>query len=202
MQYRKMQYIENKTGPQIASILHLTQNLNTNLDIIKTAHHSGPSRPIAKYQNKLYHTQPPAKNPTTKMAGTSGCIPDYEVNFFGQLCKPASCRSTTATSESTPHADTSEAQPPTSTSTAKQAPPPDRIHELFTANQELIRGLSLGSVETYVATLKEVFAEVRRGRCEEAEGNDRAGRGEGVRDEAQGREEVGEREVQGKGGKS
>lgn len=100
------------------------------------------------------------------MAGASGCIPDYHVSVFGQLCKPAPSFSvmTAPKSETQVNVNDQANDKPAQSRTAVQAPAPDQITKLFKENQELIRGLSLGNVETYLAAVKEAFAEVRRSR--------------------------------------
>ena len=100
------------------------------------------------------------------MAGTSGCIPDHDVNFFGQLCKPARSPTTIPSpeEESKLDVDSQENNTPILPPPANTMPAPDRISELFQTNQKLIRGLSCGNCETYIATLKAIFAEVRQSR--------------------------------------
>lgn len=104
------------------------------------------------------------------MAGTSGCIPDYHVNFFGQLCKSARRGSSAMPSpkpESEPHIgiETQTTTASESRCLPKDGPAPrDPIADLFQENQDLIRGLSCGNIETYQATLRAVFKEVRESR--------------------------------------
>ena len=100
------------------------------------------------------------------MAGTSGCIPDYHVNFFGQLCQPASHPSRITSPEPGPQLDTEQQSnnTPVPSCTADHAPAPDPVAAMFKENQNLIRGLSCGNVETYLATIKEVFTAVRQSR--------------------------------------
>ncbi|KAF6232213.1 hypothetical protein HO173_009596 [Letharia columbiana] len=107
------------------------------------------------------------KTPHATMAGTSGCIPDYHVNLFSKLCKPAPNPSIMTAIKPGPQADTNDHinEAPVPSSTSVRAPEPDPIHQLFNENQNLIRGLSLGNVETYLAAVKEVFAGVRRDRA-------------------------------------
>lgn len=107
------------------------------------------------------------KTPHATMAGTSGCIPDYHVNLFSKLCKPAPSPSIMTASKPAPQADTNDHvnEAPVPSSTSVRAPEADPILQLFNENQNLIRGLSLGNVETYLAAVKEVFAEVRRDRA-------------------------------------
>ena len=111
----------------------------------------------------------PAHRPST-MAGTSGCVPDFEVNIFGQLCKPARRPSSLPSSEDQePDADAqgqANGAPVMPTCTTDHVPTPDRISELFQKNQLLIRGLSPGNVEDYIATVKNVFKEVRQSRMD------------------------------------
>ncbi len=98
------------------------------------------------------------------MAGTSGCIPDHQVNFFGQLCNPPQHSSAMSPHETETRDDiqSSAGSALTPLRTAQRVPRDDRITELFKENQKLIRGLSPENVETYLATVKEVFVEVRR----------------------------------------
>lgn len=116
------------------------------------------------------------------MAGTSGCIPDYHVNLFGQLCEPARRPSPSTMTSPNPEPEpqtnienqTDTAPEPPHTPKDYPAPPHrDPIAELFQKNQDLIRGLSCGDAETYQATLRAVFKEVResrrRSRAERAE---------------------------------
>ncbi len=100
------------------------------------------------------------------MAGTSGCIPDHQVNFFGQLCNPPQHSSAMSPHETETRDDiqSSAGSALTPLRTAQRVPRDDRISELFKENQKLIRGLSPENVETYLATVKEVFVEVRRSR--------------------------------------
>lgn len=100
------------------------------------------------------------------MAGTSGCIPDHEVNFFGQLCGPVPRPSTTDSPDAEPQSDVetpaNDALVPART--PENTPAPDPIAELSKENQDLIRGLSLENVDTYLATVKDIFVQVRESR--------------------------------------
>lgn len=110
----------------------------------------------------LHFTKPPS----TTMAGTSGCIPDFEVNLFGQLCKPALPPFVVTTSEPEPR-DGINSQlddPLVPQRTATKTAEPDPIALAFQKHQHLIRGFSGANAEVYLATVKEVFAEVRRDR--------------------------------------
>ena len=100
------------------------------------------------------------------MAGTSGCIPDYHVNFFSQLCQPASHPSRMTSPEPGPQLDFEQQSnnTPVPSCTADHAPAPDPVAEMFKENQNLIRGLSCGNIETYLATIKDVFTAVRQSR--------------------------------------
>lgn len=100
------------------------------------------------------------------MAGTSGCIPDYHVNFFGQLCEPASRLPRITPPEPEPQLDFEQQShnAPVPSRTADHASAPDPVAEMFKEDQHLIRGLSCGNVETYLATIKDVFAAVRQSR--------------------------------------
>ena len=105
------------------------------------------------------------------MAGTSGCVPEFEVNVFGQLCKPARRLSSVASpkdQEADANVDDAKSQangaPVTSTCSTDHAPKPDPISELFQKNQILIQSLSRDNVETYIATVKNEFKEVRQSR--------------------------------------
>lgn len=100
------------------------------------------------------------------MAGTSGCIPDYHVNFFGQLCEPASRLPRITPPEPEPQLDFEQQShnAPVPSRTADHASASDPVAELFKKDQNLIRGLSCGNVETYLATIKDVFAAVRQSR--------------------------------------
>ena len=107
----------------------------------------------------------PAHRPST-MADTSGCIPDFEVNVFGQVCKPAR-RLSPIPEEEEPDAD-AEGQTNRAlvplTGTKEHVPKPDPISELFQKNQVMIQSLSCGDVEAYIANVKNVFKEVRQSR--------------------------------------
>ena len=54
--------------------------------------------------------------------------------------------------------------PVTSTCSTDHVPTPDPISKLFQKNQTLIQSLAHGDVETYIATVKNEFKEVRRSR--------------------------------------
>ena len=99
------------------------------------------------------------------MAGTSGCIPGYHVSLFGQLCKSARPSAVT-TAQSEPQVDINSLVDDTAAPRLTPLPTRDldSIAEAFRKHQHLIRGFSSGSVETYPAMVKEMFAEVRRDR--------------------------------------
>ena len=107
------------------------------------------------------------KTPNATMIGASGCIPDHHVNFFGRLRKPAGpYRSAKASLESEPQVDMDiqTFETPELSPTAIHVPAPDPIAKVFNENQKFIRGLSLGNVETYLAIVQEVSAQVRQSR--------------------------------------
>ena len=111
----------------------------------------------------------PARHPTA-MPGASGCVPDFEVNVFGQLCRPANRPFTEPSPEDHEPDVDAEGQandaPVSSTSTTDHVPTSDQISEVFQKNQKLIKSLSGGNVENYIATVKNEFKEVRQSRTE------------------------------------
>ena len=116
----------------------------------------------------------PAHRPSAT-AGTSGCVPDFEVNVFGQLCKPAPRPSSTPSSPEDQEPDIDvQAQPNgallASTCITDQVPTPDPISDLFQKHQLMIRSLSGGNVETFIATVKDVFKEVSQSRRDDRAG--------------------------------
>ena len=109
------------------------------------------------------------------MAGTSGCIPSHNVNFFGCLCSPR--RSPPSASPPSPSLDIENQAieaapspsispqpilPPPPSRTAVPPAPPDRLGELFAENQALIRTYSPANIHTFQATIQQTFSEVRR----------------------------------------
>lgn len=110
----------------------------------------------------------PTPRPTA-IPGPSGCVPDFEVNVFGQLCRPArrSASLPSPEDDETDVDDEGQVNGASVSSTCKtdDVPTSDRISELFQKNQVLIRSLSeSGNVEDYLATVKNVFKEVRQSR--------------------------------------
>lgn len=101
------------------------------------------------------------------MAGTSGCKPDYHVNFFGRLCVPAPRPSavTDGPSEVQSDIDSQVDCTPEPHRTSMPASQPGTTTEAFEGHQHLIRGFSLGGLERYLATVTEVHAKVRQDRA-------------------------------------
>ena len=97
--------------------------------------------------------------------------PSLLPTVFGQLCKPARRPSSLPSSkDQEPDADAerqANGAPATSTCTTDYVAKPDSVSELFQKNQLLIRGLSPGNVEDYIATVKNVFKEVRQSRMDD-----------------------------------
>ena len=93
------------------------------------------------------------------MAGASGCIPDYQVNFFGQLCqnKPTSSAVPAPVPEPKSDLDPQPDTTPTQSHTSVPAPEPDSIAKLLQENQNRVRSPA--------RHVREVFAEVRRDRA-------------------------------------
>ena len=102
------------------------------------------------------------------MAGTSGCIPDYCVNFFGQLREPARRMSVLSTPNERPHFDI-EAQAknaPVTSRIADPAPAPDRVTQLFKEYQTLVRALSSENGESHLPAVGKIFVEIQKCRRE------------------------------------
>ena len=153
--YIRLNSLTNNSTPSIILGLETALRRLTFNKIIKTLSKSVKYLPLLA----------PFRYITFAMAGTSGCIPDHNVNFFGCLCVPR--RSAIETSESEPEINIEDhvIEPPTPLRTAVHAAKPDRIGDLFAANQKLIRSYSPADIEIFQATVKENFAEVRRDRA-------------------------------------
>lgn len=98
------------------------------------------------------------------MAGTSGCVPDYHVNFFGQLCGPAPRPSaeTDGPSEAQSNIDNEVDSTADPHQTSKPASHPGPITEEFEEHELLIRWISIGGSERYLVTVNEVHTPVRQ----------------------------------------
>lgn len=119
---------------------------------------------------KAYYTTLRVRRHDATMARRSGCIPDYEVNFFGQLCKPAIPPSAVTPPKPelqdaiNDHVDDTPIPRRATTSVFE----PDPITTTFKKYEHLIRGFSDGNVEEHLATIMDVFIEVRRDRMNAA----------------------------------
>ena len=123
----------------------------------------------ATFQKKAKnHCSLPIQHHNATMAGTSGCIPDHQVNLFGQLCKSALPPSAVTASESKPQGEINSSvdNTPVPRRHAIPIPESDPVAMAFDKHKHLIRGFSGGNAKAYLAAVKDVFAEVHRDRVQ------------------------------------
>ena len=98
------------------------------------------------------------------MAGTSGRVPDHQVNFFGQLCERAKCPPAASASGPPAQVDADDqfneaSAPPRIGAHGRES---DRMLKLFEENQSLIQSSSLADFQTYLKTVKKILAAAAR----------------------------------------
>ncbi|CAF9937404.1 hypothetical protein IMSHALPRED_011127 [Imshaugia aleurites] len=112
---------------------------------------------------------PELLNKNRNLAGTSGCIPDHHVNFFGQLCGPAPPRPTKINYKSEPQAATHEQirEAPLPPRSASQVPNPNPDPKSINKNKNHTEALSPANAENYPATAKKNLPQGRANASEE-----------------------------------